>query len=181
MRETATRLELKDIIKELEEEIQELFTNIRGKDVLVENLEEELSELKRAVGGGGGHSVESKAKFGQNKNDQSLETLQAENKELLIKLDDLTLDVEKAQSKVTDLEEKLKIKKDNEQSLSSINQKLKDNLERCEDEIEEMNKRLRGSDPEAQELRNKLKKLQEDLDTQIQRNKELAQQVSSWN
>ncbi|CAG2167381.1 unnamed protein product [Oppiella nova] len=47
VRETATRMELKEIIKDLEEDVNDLHNTIKGKDIILENITEELSETKR--------------------------------------------------------------------------------------------------------------------------------------
>ncbi len=47
VRETATRLELKEIIKDLEDDINDLHNTVKAKDIIIENMNEELSETKR--------------------------------------------------------------------------------------------------------------------------------------
>ena len=214
IRETATRMELKEIIKEMETEISELMTTSRGKEAIIENLNEEVSELKReyqemenrtkSIGNLPGNSnnnnnnnveelrkrledeqyrvkcLEARLeKFGNDKNVDmnmmdSLEMLQMEKKEMAMKLDDMTIELQNARSKADDLAGKLNVFTRNKDDLATVNSKLRETLEKAEDEIDELQRQLNGT----KELYKQLDEAKRELERVSNHNGRLQKDVS---
>lgn len=212
IRETATRLELKEIIKEIEEEVVELQTISKGKDAVIENLKEEVSELKRefselesklknglsagngtAAGGNNKleelrkkledeqHRVKSlEARLGSSNVNlmDNLEVLQMEKKEMAIKLEDMTLDLQKAQASVRELAGKLDVFTQNKDDLATVNTKLRATLEKCEDEVEELTKQLKAKENSYGEMRKKCEEAKREAERVANLNGQLKSEVS---
>ncbi|KAJ6222389.1 hypothetical protein RDWZM_000934 [Blomia tropicalis] len=216
IRETATRMELKEIIKEMETEISELMTTSRGKEAIIENLNEEVSELKReyqemenrtkSIGNLPGNSnnnnnnnveelrkrledeqyrvkcLEARLeKFGNDKNVDmnmmdSLEMLQMEKKEMAMKLDDMTIELQNARSKADDLAGKLNVFTRNKDDLATVNSKLRETLEKAEDEIDELQRQLNGT----KELYKQLDEAKRELERVSNHNGRLQKDVDEY-
>lgn len=210
-------MELKEIIKEMEEEVSDLQTINRGRDSVIENLTEEVSELKREyqelenrakngslTGGsdasGGRQKVEELRaklvdeqhrvkslearleKLGKEKNVDvtmmdSLEVLQSEKKEMAIRLEDLTLELETTRKKAKDLSGKLDVYTRNKDDLASVNVKLRESLEKVEDEVEDLSRRLKTSEAAGAELRTKCEELRHELERVAKLNVQLKKEV----
>lgn len=110
IRETATRMELKDIIKELENEICLLHNQLKAKDLVVENNQEEVEEVKKS---NDNLIMEMKNKEAQF--DLQMEKLINENIQL-------KKDFDNEKSKLKSLQTKLDLIKDDKQSVGGLNQ-----------------------------------------------------------
>ena len=215
IRETATRMELKEIIKEMEDEVAELQTINRGRDSVIENLTEEISELKReyqelevrakngSAGNGsveGGSKVEELRKKLQDEQHRvkslearlealsreknvdlslmdSLEVLQGEKKEMAIRLEELTGELEKAKRRTKDLSGKLDVHTRNKDDLAGMNVKLRDSLEKVEDELEELAGKLKASEAGGAELKKKCEEMRKELERVANLNVQLKKEV----
>lgn len=215
IRETATRMELKEIIKEMEDEVAELQTINRGRDSVIENLTEEISELKReyqelevrakngSAGNGsveGGSKVEELRKKLQDEQHRvkslearlealsreknvdlslmdSLEVLQGEKKEMAIRLEELTGELEKAKRRTKDLSGKLDVHTRNKDDLAGMNVKLRDSLEKVEDELEELAGKLKASEAGGAELKKKCEEMRKELERVANLNLQLKKEV----
>lgn len=142
IRETATRLELKEIIKEMEEEVEHLQITNRGKDAILENLTEEVSELKREC--------------------QELEQKQstAKNSAVPGELLDLKKKLEEEQHRCKSLQEKLeKLSKTKKVDLDSFDtiEVLKAEKKELAIQVEDLMLDLQKSKSRAEDMEGKLK------------------------
>ncbi|CAG2107226.1 unnamed protein product [Medioppia subpectinata] len=215
VRETATRMELKDIIKELEEDVNDLHNTIRAKDMILENINEDLSETKRefeqmrdelktngvSVNSNPNHlshvnerlrkeldSERTKLKTLQTKVDSftkergidlsaldNLEVLQAEKKELAIRLDDIHAELIREKSRADDMNQKLMATITIKEELMKSSQLTQKQVERLEDETDICNEKLRKSDNNLKDITNKYESVSKEL-TEL---KKISQQTKT--
>lgn len=212
IRETATRLELKEIIKELEEEIEELQTTTRGKDAVIENLNEDVSEYKREYqeleqkqansSNYNGSMEELKKKLEEEKHRSKslqckldkvskeksidlnsidkVDVLQAEKKELSIQIEDLQLELQKTKSRAEDLEAKMNLFTNNKDDITTVNAKLRDSLEKYEDEIEVLTRKLKTNEKMEKELGKKCEEAKRELERVSNHNLQLKKEVGNF-
>ncbi|KAH7640466.1 hypothetical protein HUG17_7933 [Dermatophagoides farinae] len=170
IRETATRLELKEIIKEMEEELEHLQTNIRGKDAFIENLAEEVSELKRSI-----QESEQQQKSGNNmngvKNSQQHETSQ---------VNDLKKRLEEEQHRTKSLQEKLDKLVQTTSIANSISHN-KNNGNENEHKIKDLEANIQRYKTNADDLNNKLSEFIQNNKQLNDDNGKLRQQLEQFN
>ena len=218
VRETATRMELKEIIKELEEDVSDLQNTVKGKDVVVENMTEELSELKREFDQMREETKSKDIEVNSNLNDSSLandrlkkeleserkkskalqakidsitkekgidlnaldnlDVIQAEKKELAIRLDDLQEELVKERNKCDDLNQKLiamtKLR-DELQKNSESNRKQKEKLE---DDLEMTREKLRKSETSLKDVTQKYDIVSKELNEMNRMSQQMKTEVS---
>ncbi|XP_054157646.1 kinesin-related protein 4-like [Oppia nitens] len=217
VRETATRGELKEIIKEMEEDINDLHNTVKGKDLILENLNEELSEVKRDpdnhYNGSGGvtqngsgvlqvneklrkelenerkksHTLQMKMdSFSKEKGFDlsaldNLDVLQAEKKQLAIKLDDIQEELTREKTKSEDLSQKVIALNKLQEELTKKFKTIEMQNEKFEDECDSTRDQLKKSDNNLKEMTNKcdlitkelsdLKKVSQQLKIELDREK----------
>lgn len=167
IRETATRMELKDIIKELEDEICLLHNQLKAKDLVAENNQEEVEELKKS---NDNLIMEMKNKEAQV--DLQMEKLINENTQL-------KKDFDNEKSKLKSLQTKLDLIKDDKQNVGGLNQF--DRLEVLQAEKKELalkcddlESNLKSQNDLVNELQDKLKSITK-LKDELMNNSKLLQ------
>lgn len=160
IRETATRLELKEIIKEIDDDINELHCTIRGKDTIIENLHEEVSELKREMESKTKNGIPSKAN---------------------IELDTLKHKLQEQETQMLKLKSQLEAANKGPHSPpNKDNSKLRESLDKREHEIEQLTANLKVCNNQANQLQAKYDKTVTELERATNLNMQLKSQVSTF-
>lgn len=188
IRETATRLELKEIIKEMEEETEHLQTNIRGKDAVIENLAEEVSELKRSIQELGQQQKSNNIGANNINNKYGIENSDQHETN---KADDLKKRLEEEQHRSKSLQEKLdklvqtptkknddKLQKECKDYLQKIND-LKADVQRYKTNADDLNNKLSEFIQNNKQLSNDNGKLQQQLKQSDEKINELTKKLKT--
>ncbi|KAH9419233.1 Protein soga3, partial [Dermatophagoides pteronyssinus] len=188
IRETATRLELKEIIKEMEEETEHLQTNIRGKDAVIENLAEEVSELKRSIQELGQQQKSNNIGANNINNKYGIENSDQHETN---KADDLKKRLEEEQHRSKSLQEKLdklvqtptkknddKLQKECKDYLQKIND-LKADVQRYKTNADDLNNKLSEFIQNNKQLNNDNGKLQQQLKQSDEKINELTKKLKT--
>lgn len=101
-----------------------------------------------------------------------------EKKEMAIKLEDMTLDLQKAQASVREMAGKLAVFTQNKDDLGTVNTKLRATLEKCEDEVEELTKQLKAKENSYGEMRKKCEEAKREAERVANLNGQLKSEVS---
>lgn len=173
IKDSATRIELKNMVTEMDEEIVTLENMCKARETLNNFTEAELIETKRKLdlilieqrtAEGASSKSETKEQPSERKLDSNkekaadlghLQGLEAEKKEMNIRLTDLETELTKEKSRADDVSEKLTLVNHLKEELAESNKNLMLEKERIEDQLETHKEKLRELESEMKEVRNK--------------------------
>ncbi|XP_076362144.1 LOW QUALITY PROTEIN: uncharacterized protein LOC143253002 [Tachypleus tridentatus] len=161
VRETATRLELKEIIRDLEDEISELQVTLRGVETVHETSLEEMEKVKREL------------EVAQKELKQKEENIDMELCKQNEKMETLEKQAEKERKKAQSLQDQLEsLAKEQQTDLLLI-----EKVRTLKQEKENLDKKITTLEQQNKEEKKSLQELQNKLEETTELKKELEQKV----